>query len=143
VRDICQVALMGDLHHPRTGMLPGHLVIDQSRKTGVPDAYETLWVLHVTGGHATIQFKSYDQKREAFQGTAKQGVWLDEEPPEDVATECAIRTMTTHGHMLLTFTPLQGLTPYVQTFLEDADLWVAPGLIVPAKDGFWQGKPAA
>ena len=45
-------------------------------------------------------------------------IWCDEEPPEDVYAECCIRTMTTRGHIILTFTPLQGITNVVKGFTE-------------------------
>jgi len=72
-----------------------------------------------------VQFKSYDQGREAFQGTEQDGIWLDEEPPEDVYTECLLRTMTNNGLVMLTFTPLRGMSSVVLAFL--------PGGAVPEK----------
>lgn len=43
--------------------------------------------------------------------------WLDEEPPMDVYNEVLIRTATTGGIILLTFTPLSGLSEVVLSFL--------------------------
>jgi hypothetical protein len=37
---------------------------------------------------ATSQFKAFDQGRTAFESTAKQGVWLDQECDQGVAVEC-------------------------------------------------------
>jgi phage terminase large subunit-like protein len=45
-------------------------------------------------------------------------VWLDEEVPKDVYDEALIRTMTTRGIVMMTFTPLSGLTELVISFLE-------------------------
>jgi phage terminase large subunit-like protein len=42
----------------------------------------------------------------------------DEEPPEDCYTEMLYRTVTTKGIMLVTFTPLQGMSSVVMGFLE-------------------------
>jgi phage terminase large subunit-like protein len=53
-------------------------------------------------------------------------VWLDEECPESIYGECLIRTMTTGGLILLTFTPMQGLTDVVLRFL--------PGGAMPTED---------
>lgn len=61
--------------------------------------------------------KSYDQRREAFQGTEQDWIWLDEEPPMAIYTECLLRTMTNNGLVALTFTPLQGMSEVVLTFL--------------------------
>jgi phage terminase large subunit-like protein len=104
----------------------------------IPLAVDTIWV-NGRHGISSIQFKSYDQGRVSFQGTAKQGVWLDEEPDEGIVAECALRTMTTRGMLMYTFTPLQGLTPFVKTFLETADMWTPAG-IMPARTSFWQGR---
>jgi phage terminase large subunit-like protein len=82
---------------------------------------ETIWVQHVSRGLSLVQFKSYDQRRLAFQGTAQHLVWLDEEPDFEIYTECLLRTAETSdfsgGLILLTFTPLLGMTPLVSSFL--------------------------
>ena len=91
-------------------------------RPGVPEALDNIKVLHASGGISKIGFKSYDQKRRAFQGTSKHVIWLDEEPPMDVYGECLIRTMTTKGVVYVTFTPLMGITPFVQEFLDAARL---------------------
>jgi phage terminase large subunit-like protein len=43
--------------------------------------------------------------------------WLDEEPPLDVYGECLIRTATTGGIVLMTFTPLLGISDVVLEFM--------------------------
>jgi phage terminase large subunit-like protein len=43
--------------------------------------------------------------------------WLDEECPIDIYGECLIRTATTGGIIMLTFTPLEGLTDTVMQFM--------------------------
>ncbi len=65
---------------------------------------------------------SYDQGRESFQGTELDLVWLDEEPPMAIYAECLIRTMTTNGMILCTFTPLLGLSDTVLSFLPNGKL---------------------
>ena len=117
VKEILQAALLGDAGHRGTGMIPAHLIVHTTAKTGLADAIDTVWVKHATGGKSVLVFKSYDQRREAFQGTAQDVVWLDEECPLDIYSECLIRTMTTNGLVMLTFTPLSGLTEVVLTFL--------------------------
>lgn len=142
-RDIIQVALLGPLETMRTkvwtGMLPSHLVMDVSRRRGIPDAAESIWVRHVSGKNASLSLKSYDQRREAFQGTAKQGIWLDEECDPSIYGECLIRTMTTNGLLMLTMTPLMGLTQFIDDYLNRSVLEVlgddGQTLRVPAKSG--------
>lgn len=59
--------------------------------------------------------------REVF--LSGQCVWLDEECPEDVYGECLIRTMTTNGIVITTFTPKKGLTPLLVTLGSNADMF--------------------
>lgn len=121
-RDIIQKALYGELPaYPRTGMIPAHDISYASSKTSIPNAIETIFVKYRdTSTTSTIQFKSYDQRRTAFEGTSKHIIWLDEEPPEDIYTECLLRTLTVSGILIVTFTPVEGLTPFVQKYLERA-----------------------
>lgn len=156
-RDIVQFELFGPREGIRNGMyagmIPAHLVLDRTLKGGVADCIDTAWIRHVEHQHgapctSTIQFKSYDQGRDAFQGTTKHVIWLDEEPPDasetttsggtpsgngDIVTECLLRTATTDGIIMLTFTPLRGLTPYVDHYLETAEMPDAEGRLVNAK----------
>lgn len=117
VRDIIQSKLLGNVGDFGTGLIPGQLLIDTSNKRGVPDAVENIYVKHVSGSRSVVQLKSYDQGREAWQGTEKQGVWLDEEPPMSIYTEALTRTMTTNGIVLCTFTPMNGMTEVTESFM--------------------------
>lgn len=122
VRDIIQVELLGNHNEHGTGMIPGDDLIKTTPKAGVPDAVDTIYVKHYDeygdqDGISQLGLKSYDQGRIAFQGTEQDGIWLDEECPMDVYTECLIRTMTTDGLIYLTFTPLKGLTDVVMSFM--------------------------
>ncbi|KAB2362929.1 hypothetical protein F8B21_30940, partial [Escherichia coli] len=49
----------------------------------------------------------------------KSQIWLDEECPKDIYTQCVTRTATTGGIVYLTFTPEHGLTEIVKDFLQD------------------------
>lgn len=122
-RDVIQYALTGvggdgaagDLG---TGMIPGDMIVGTpTAARGLSGAFDTMRVRHSSGGVSKLGFKSYDQGRKKFQGTAKHLIWLDEEPPADVYTECLTRLMTVGGHMLATFTPLEGATDVVRKFL--------------------------
>jgi phage terminase large subunit-like protein len=121
-RDILQSALCGkygDESARGTGMIPGDLILRTTPKHGIPDAYETVYVRHVpTGGVSTVQFKSYDQGREAFQGTAQDVIHLDEEPEKiEVYTESLLRLMTRDGLLMLTATPLRGVTQLMLQYM--------------------------
>lgn len=123
-RDIIQSKLFGAKDAIGTGLIPADCIVGKpTSKAGVPDAFETVLIKHVSGGTSQLQLKSYDQGRTAFEGTEKDGIWLDEEPPLDIYTECVLRTMDTtgtgqaNGMMILTFTPLMGMSDTVLTFL--------------------------
>ena len=118
-RDILQAKLLGPVHDLGSGLIPKDCIAGTSRKAGVPDAFETVLVRNIWGGVSTLSLKSYDQGRRSFQGTEQDVIWLDEECPMDIYNECVIRTMTTNGIVMITFTPLLGLTPLVLSFLPE------------------------
>ncbi len=123
-RDIIQTTLLGEIVHrgqrkltSGTGVVPGDALGVTTWKQGVQDLVDTIQVKHVTGGWSTLGLKAYQQGRGSFEGTAQHVIWLDEEPPADVYGECLIRTATTHGIIMLTFTPLEGLSTVVLQFM--------------------------
>lgn len=59
---------------------------------------------------STIEFMSYDQSLEKFAGTSRHWIWFDEEPPQDIFTECKLRLLDTGGHWWITMTPVEGMT---------------------------------
>jgi phage terminase large subunit-like protein len=72
-----------------------------------------------TGELSELGFKSCDQGREKFQGTAKDFIWFDEEPPEDIYDECKMRLIDFDGDVWGTMTPLKGLTwNYKKVYME-------------------------
>jgi phage terminase large subunit-like protein len=118
VRDIIQYKLLGPIGHWGTGLIPGDRISRTVRAAGsVPDKLDSVFVNHVSGGQSSLGLKSYDQRRESFQGTEKDVIWLDEEPDIGIYTECLLRTMTNNGLVMLTFTPLLGMSEVVLSFL--------------------------
>lgn len=131
-RDILQLTLLGEIDYrggrkimDGRGVVPGYLLGDPTWRSGVSGLVDTIPVKHKSGGWSTLGLKSYDQGRKAFQGTGRHIIWLDEEPPMDVYNECLIRTATVGGIVLLTFTPLSGMSEVVQQFLPQE---LRPGL---------------
>lgn len=104
-----------------TGFVPKDFLLDWSRRSGVPDALDSITVKHVSGGASVVGFKSYDQGRAKWQATTIDFVWFDEEPPEDVYSEGVTRTTATKGYVILTFTPLLGMSNVVRRFLNEKD----------------------
>lgn len=118
VREILQAKLLGPLTEMGTGLLPLQNIADYKRGSGVAESIELLYVHHKSGGTSKLVFKSYDQRRVSFQGTEQDVILLDEEPPLDIYVECLLRTMTNNGLLMLTFTPLSGLSEVVLSFCQ-------------------------
>ena len=120
-RDIIQNKLLGAAGNFGTGLIPQKKIIKTLSKQGIPEAIEIIYVEHLKGQSMCV-LKSYDQRRESFQGTDIDVIWLDEEPPQDIYTECLLRTMTTKGSVYTTFTPLMGLSDVVLSFCPNGEI---------------------
>ena len=124
-RDIIQLELLGEVTTGKdgrkafdgSGLIPRECIGQPKWKAGVQDLADTVPIQHTSGQWSSLAFKSFDQGRRSFQGTAKELIWLDEECPLDVYSECLIRTATTRGIVMTTFTPLKGLSENVLQFL--------------------------
>lgn len=122
-RDIVQYKLIGPPEDFGTGLIPAKYIIKTSPKAGgVPNAVDTILVKHISGGTSRLKIKSYAEGRKSFEGTEQDLIWLDEECPMAVYTECVTRTMTTNGLIMLTFTPLEGLTDTVLQFMPQGEI---------------------
>ena len=84
-------------------------------------------VKNVFGTISTIGFKTCEAGRDKFAGASLDFVWFDEEPPEDVYDECAMRVVDKKGLIYGTMTPLLGLTfVYRRIYLNcnnDPEVW--------------------
>jgi phage terminase large subunit-like protein len=100
-----------------TGFIPQRCIAARTRRMGVSNALDTVTVKHVSGGQSTLYLKSYDQGRSKWQANTVDFVWFDEEPPEDVYFEGITRTNATKGSVMVTFTPLKGMSSVVARFL--------------------------
>lgn len=119
-RDILQSELLGSWKNPEaygTGMIPKELIVNTVRREGKPGCIQAVLVKHISGGTSALTFKSYEMDQDKFMGTAIDMIWLDEECPKDVYTQCVTRTATTGGIVYLTFTPEHGLTELVKDFM--------------------------
>jgi phage terminase large subunit-like protein len=141
-REILQTKILGAPGRHGTGLIPADCIVRATPKPGVPEAVETIYVRHSSGGVSSLTLKSYDQGRRSFQGTEQDLILLDEEPPEDILVECTMRTMETGafagGIILLTFTPLLGWTEVVNKFLSEGERTAAGRFVVQAT---WDDVP--
>lgn len=113
--------LLGRRGEYGSGLLPKESLIETRIAPGVPDAVSTVKVQHKSGGISTIHFKSYESGLEGFAGAAVDFIMLDEEPPLKVYTECLMRTATTNGSIIVTFTPDRGFSETVLSFFENGE----------------------
>lgn len=102
-----------------TGTIPADCIIDTTSARGTADAIDSIVVQHVSGGKSTVVFKAFEKGRAKWQGETLDGVWFDEEPPLDIYTEGLTRTNATNGAVIVTFTPLLGMSEVVRMFLSE------------------------
>lgn len=119
-RDVIQTKLLGPVGSWGTGMIPKELIVGTSTKPGAGGAIDIVKVQHISGGISTLGFKSAEQGREFLQGVTLDWAWMDEIPSQDVYSEVFMRLMTTRGFIMLTATPLEGMTPLVLAYFSVA-----------------------
>jgi phage terminase large subunit-like protein len=110
-----------------SGMIPGNEILCYTPGRGVPELIDAAKIRHVSGGVSTISLKSYEQGRGKWQADTVDGVWYDEEPPLDIYTEGLTRTNVTLGLVILTETPLKGMSDTVMRYIGETK---APGTCV-------------
>ena len=125
-RDILQDELLGAAEDPEalgTGVIPKDCIGIRTRKHQVPNAIQTCLVKHHTDGvfdgWSRLTFKAFEQGEKKFMGKSIHEIWLDEQPPDGLFTQCITRTADTAGHVTMTFTPEDGMTPVVHQFVND------------------------
>lgn len=123
VKVVLQDLLIGKINEFGEGLVPYDCLdfdtIKDAKRIDTP--INSFRVKHVTGGWSSIEFKTYEMGRASFQGTAR-SIWLDEECPQDIYTECLTRTATGDNILVMTFTPLKGPTPLIKDFLGDMSI---------------------
>src|SRR5215831_7224621 len=116
-RDTVQRILVGRPGQHGTGTIPKSAILSLVAARGTPDLLDSIKVRHAGGGVSIIGLKSYQRGRESFQGETLHYVWCDEEPPADIYTEALTRTNISRGPVMITFTPLMGMSEVVRRFL--------------------------
>jgi len=121
-RDIVQFELLGSPDDPDafgTGTIPRGNIEKTERKPGVPNAKSVALIRHVSGGNSSLFFKAYEMGQEKWQGRSVDCIWLDEEPPRDIYSQAVTRTLDRRGMVYMTFTPEQGMTETVASFMNN------------------------
>ncbi len=105
-----------------TGLIPRDRIdIDSKIPGGTPGLIDTIKIWRDDGSQSTLMLRTYEQGRKVFQGFELDILWCDEEPPMAVYNEGLIRTATTNGMVIITFTPLRGITDVVLSFMPKED----------------------
>ena len=117
VRDILQQKLLGPILNMGSGLIRRHLIGRVTRRSGVADAVDTAKIMHSSGEESVLGLKTYSQGRSGFEGTERDLILMDEEPEAAIYEECLMRTATTQGLIMLTFTPLEGMSDVVMSYL--------------------------
>lgn len=100
-------------------LIPRDLIVETKYRTHPADTLDFIVVRHVSGGTSRLVVKSYEEGRESFQAANVDWIWLDEEPPWDIYSECIARFRgeTSFGQLVLTFTPLLGISEVICMFV--------------------------
>ena len=121
-RDIVQYELLGSPDDPEafgSGTVPRSYIIKTERNPGVPNAKSVALIKHVSGGNSSLFFKAYEMGVEKWQGRSVDCIWLDEEPSRDIYSQAVTRTLDRKGMVYMTFTPEQGMTETVASFMNN------------------------
>lgn len=124
-RDLLQTALFGKLRNGEFagGLIPKERILDYESASGTPGACRTVRVKHKLGT-SIIQFWSYSQGQHAIMGDVVDWVHVDEEPVDQeirpqVLTRTANGDRGKGGRIIYTFTPENGRTDLVITFMDN------------------------
>jgi len=120
-RDVIQRKLFGEPGEEGTGWIPKDFIEKLVPSRGVPGAYDYALIKHAKGGATYVGFKSYEQGREKWMADTLDGIWWDEEPPQDIWTEGVARLTATQGFGMMTFTPMKGMSDVVRGFYPTPD----------------------
>lgn len=121
-RERVQTMLMGSETDWGTGMIPRSALLSPPvMNRSISGMIDYVLIKHKTGGESRLVFKSYEMKLETWASDEIDLVWLDEEPPEKLFNECLARVTNTKGHIIITFTPLLGMSTVVRHFYPECD----------------------
>ena len=110
-----------------TGAIPKARLKDIAPARGLSNAVDSIVVRWGSEGdknpqHSVVSFKSYERGREKWQGETLHGVWFDEEPPLEIYSEGKTRTNVLQGIVIVTLTPLQGMSDLLALFEAEAEV---------------------
>ena len=119
IRESIQPKLLGTNDAIGTGIIPASLLGKPKYISNPVGTVDNIQVKHVSGRWSRIVFKTYKEGRKSWQASDVDFIHLDEEPPWEIYSECVqrFRGRTEDGGILITFTPLSGISETVQMFV--------------------------
>lgn len=122
-RDSMQQALLGSVGEEiGTGLIRKDYVHDTKSMPGVPGAIGQIQTKHKNGGISSVTVKTFEMGRNQFQAATLDLIIFDEEPPEEIYSECitrlrGVKGVKEPGKCMMLFTPLKGLSEVVMRYL--------------------------
>lgn len=124
-RDSMQQSLLGSVGNELgTGLIRKDFLPEDGTKSmpGVPGAIGQIRTKHKSGGISSVTVKTFEMGRNQFQAATLDGIIFDEEPPEEIYSECIMRLrgvkgIKDPGICMMMFTPLKGLSDVVMRYL--------------------------
>ncbi len=123
VRDGAQTKLLGDISQKDnlgTGAIPLDYIQGVSMSRGISNFVDTITVRRETGGIGILQSRTYEQSVLSYQGVPVDLSWVDEDPGYDdrIYNELLGRAISTDGRIIVSLTPMLGLTPIRRRFID-------------------------
>lgn len=131
LKEAMQEWLFGDLGDKGTGLIPRHCLVDEKGEVqtwamaGTANCIGSARIKHHTNGvfdgWSQVDFKTYAQGWQEFQGANRNLIWLDEEPDDaKIYAECIARIRGPEGKegsLYITLTPLLGYSTVYLAFI--------------------------
>lgn len=119
VRDVWCTYLLGQ-GLDGTGFIKKENVAKVGAKSGIAGFPDYVLIRNHFGGNSIIYFRSYDQSVDSFMGYTLDVAAFDEEPPSHfLYTEVLTRIATSKGNMIMTYTPLGGMSDVTMQIMDD------------------------
>lgn len=119
--------------NPGRGMVPRDCILGFTWSRHVNDLIDTARIRfkdeHGNEHVSTISLKAYEQGRGKWQADTVDGVWFDEEPPEEIYTEGLTRTNAVMGPVIVTCTLLSGMTSIASRFWLELHKYPDAGMV--------------
>lgn len=122
-RDSMQQCLLGNVGEELgTGLIRKDMLHDTKSMPGVPGSIGQIQTKHIKGGISSVTVKTFEMGRNQFQAATLDLIIFDEEPPEEIYSECitrlrGVKGVKEPGKCMMMFTPLKGLSEVVMRYL--------------------------